>query len=140
MQMTRKEAREAVFSLLFEKDFRKDATPEEVFDGAVEFRSLEADEYVRSTYFGAIEKMPFCDELIEKYSRGWKISRISPVSRAIMRLSVYEMYFRDDVPDNVSLNEAIELVKRFDDADKARSFVNGVLNSVMRAKKAEENA
>lgn len=138
--MTRKEAREAVFSLLFEKDFRKDATPEEVFDGAVEFRSLEADEYVRSTYFGAIEKMPFCDELIEKYSRGWKISRISPVSRAIMRLSVYEMYFSDDVPDNVSLNEAIELVKRFDDADKARPFVNGVLNSVMRAKKAEENA
>ena len=138
--MTRKEAREAVFSLLFEKDFRKDATPEEVFDGAVEFRSLEADEYVRSTYFGAIEKMPFCDELIEKYSRGWKISRISPVSRAIMRLSVYEMYFRDDVPDNVSLNEAIELVKSFDDADKARPFVNGVLNSVMRAKKAEENA
>ena len=138
--MTRKEAREAVFSLLFETDFRKDATPEEVFDGAIELRELETDEYVKSAYFGAVEKMSFADELIEKYSRGWKIARIAPVSRATMRLAVYEMYFRDDVPDNVAVNEAIELIKKYDDAEKARPFVNGILNSILRAKKAEENA
>ena len=67
------------------------------------------------------------DEIIVRHSNGWKPSRISPVSRSAIRLCIYEMLYMDDIPANVSLNEAIELVKTFDD-EKMRGFVNGLLN------------
>ena len=61
------------------------------------------------------------------HSNGWKTTRITPVSRSAMRLCIYEMLYMDDIPVAVSLNEAIELVKKYDDM-KVRAFVNGVLN------------
>ena len=60
---------------------------------------------------------------------GWKTERMSRVSHAILRLAVYEMLYRDDIPSRVTLNEAIELTKKFD-AERAKAFVNGILNSV----------
>ena len=135
--MTRKEARAEVLSLLFETEFHDGETPEQIIDRAVELRELDDNEYIRETYFGIMDKRDFVDEKIGTYSHGWKKERISPVSRAIMRLAIYEMYFRDDVPDNVAVNEALELVKIYDDADKVKAFVNGILNSVLQAKKTE---
>lgn len=135
--MTRKESRAEVLSLLFETEFHDGETPEQIIDRAIEIRDLEDNEYIRETYFGIMEKRDFVDEKIGAFSHGWKKERISPVSRAIMRLAIYEMYFRDDVPDNVAVNEALELVKIYDDADKVKSFVNGILNSVLQAKKTE---
>ena len=92
-------------------------------------RSLEVDEYVSRVFFGAYQNAAVIDALIEKNLVGWKAERISPVSRAILRLATYEMMFQDDIPGKVSINEGIELAKRYDD-DKAYSFVNGVLNRV----------
>ena len=69
------------------------------------------------------------DALIERHSNGWKPSRISPVSRSAVRLCIYEMLYMKDIPTAVSMNEAIELVKKFDDV-KMRAFVNGLLNGV----------
>lgn len=135
--MTRKESRAEVLSLLFETEFHDGETPEQIIDRAIEIRDLEDNQYIRETYFGIMEKRVFVDEKIETFSHGWKKERISPVSRAIMRLAIYEMYFRDDVPDNVAVNEAVELVKIYDDADKVKAFVNGILNSVLQAKKTE---
>ena len=68
------------------------------------------------------------NEVIGKHSRGWKTERMSKLSRSILRLCVYEMLY-EEIPHNVSINEAVELCKKFDD-DKARPFVNGILNSV----------
>ena len=67
--------------------------------------------------------------MIVRHSNGWKPARISPVSRCAIRLCIYEMLYREDIPAAVSLNEAIELVKKYDD-EKMRAFVNGLLNGV----------
>ena len=126
--MTRKEAREEVFRLLFETEFRDDTDPSEIFAVAQENRELPENAYIRTAYFGVREHLGEIDEMISRHSKGWKTNRISPASRSIIRLCIYEMRYRDDIPAAVSLNEAIELVKKFDDP-KARAFVNGVLNS-----------
>jgi N utilization substance protein B len=125
--MNRTEAREAVFGLLFETEFRAEEATEEIFESSVDNREIEVNDYIRSTYFGVLEHVEELDGLIARHARGWKVSRIAPVTRTILRLCVYEMLYCADIPENVSLNEAIELCKKFDD-EKARAFLNGVLN------------
>lgn len=125
--MTRKEAREEAFRLLFETEFQADVTPEEIYARSTENREVGENAYVRTVYFGVREHLQELDEMILRHSKGWKPSRISPVSRSAIRLCIYEMLYMPEIPNNVSLNEAIELVKQFDDA-KMRAFVNGLLN------------
>ena len=127
--MNRTQAREAVFTLLFEKEFRADEGVEAIFEISVDNREIEVDEYIRSVYFGVAEHLEEIDALITDNARGWKVSRISAVSRSILRLAVYEMLYCEDIPESVSLNEAIELCKKYDE-EKARAFLNGVLNGV----------
>ncbi len=130
--MTRREAREEVLSLVFEASFRPGEPAEEIYAKAAEMRGLSGDEFVRSTFFGITGNLADIDAAIERHSNGWKVSRISPVSLAIMRLAVYEIRCSEDVPARIAVNEALELVKKYDDADKVRPFVNGVLNAVMK--------
>ena len=129
MALNRTMAREAVFTLLFETEFKQNESREDIFALSSDTREIERDEYVSSTYFGVCEKLEEIDALINKHAKGWKTSRISRVSRSIIRLCVYELLYCDDIPANVSINEAIELSKSYDD-EKAYSFVNGVLNRV----------
>jgi N utilization substance protein B len=127
--MTRKEARETAMCLLFEQEFRAEETPEEIYEISLENREIEDDEYLRRVFFGINENREQIDSTIGKHSRGWKTERLSRVSRAVCRIAVYEMLFENDIPAPVSINEAIELCKKYDE-DKARRFVNGVLNAV----------
>jgi N utilization substance protein B len=129
--MTRKEARDAVFGLLFETEFQPDKEKEEVFACSCENREIAEDSYIRAAYFGVWEHCEELDALLEKHSNGWKVYRLSRVSRAAMRLCTYEMKYTD-VPKNVAINEAIELIKKYDEP-KARAFANGVLNAVKNA-------
>lgn len=137
--MTRREAREATLELLFEMGFRPDDTPEIILERAMQMREIEVNEYVKKIFFGVAQKQEFIDSLLEKHSHGWKKTRISPVARAAIRLAIYEIYFCEDVPDTASINEALELVKKYDDAEKVKPFVNGVLNAILKEKKAEED-
>lgn len=142
--MTRREQREAVFQLLFETEFKKDERPEEIFALAVEDREItvESESYIKNVYFEILDKLEEIDALINKCSDGWKTKRITKLSLSIMRLCVYEMLYRDDIPTSVSINEAVELSKKFDEP-KARPFVNGVLNAVkneLSGKANEESA
>lgn len=129
IHMTRRQAREAVFGLLFETDFHPSDAAEDIFDVSCDNREIEEDAYVRAAYFGVIQHMDQLDALIEEHSKGWKTYRMSGMSRAAMRLCIWEMLYGDNIPAAVSINEAVELVKKFDDG-KARSFVNGILNAV----------
>ena len=79
--MNRTQAREAVFTLLFEKEFRADEGVEDIFEISVDNREIEVDEYIRSVYFGVAEHLEEIDALITDNARGWKVSRISAVSR-----------------------------------------------------------
>lgn len=129
--MTRREQREAVLELLFETEFKKDERSEEIFELAVSNRDLtvEAGSYIKDVYFDLLDKLESIDAMIGECASGWRTDRLSKLSRSIMRLCVYELMYRDDIPASASINEAVELSKKFDDP-KARSFVNGVLNGV----------
>lgn len=127
--MNRKTARENAFILLFEQACKTDETAEEIFEKAVSCRELECDEYVKLVFFGVRENLTVIDDAIEKNLQGWNKKRISFASTAILRLATYELMFMDDIPPKVSINEGIELSKKYDD-EKTYTFVNGVLNGV----------
>ena len=127
--MNRKSARENTFILLFEGACKKEETAEEIFNKAVEYREFQYDDFVKKIFFGAYENAQIIAETVEASLQGWKKERVSPVSMALFRLSTYEMMFMEDIPVRVSINEAIELSKKYDD-EKAYIFVNGVLNAV----------
>ncbi len=127
--MQRKIARENAFILIFESVCKKDETAEEIFAKATEVRDLEYDDYVKNVFFGSYQQSAVIDGAVEKNAKGWKLQRISPVSMAIIRLASYEIMFCDDIPPRVSINEAIELSKKYDD-EKSYAFVNGVLNAL----------
>ncbi len=128
-RITRREAREYVVGLIFETDYQADVAKEDIYKNAVETREIPKDRFIRDTYFALCERIDEIDALIAKHSVGWKTERLSKVSKAILRLAVYELAFTEDIPSRVSINEAIELTKKFDD-EKARAFVNGILNAV----------
>lgn len=129
--MNRHDAREAALGLVFEKAFQFDEEPGKLYDTAIAERELEEDEYVRRVLYGVYDNLEKIDAMIEKAAKGWKLNRMSKVSLAVMRLCVYEMLFEDDIPATVSLNEAVELAKKFDD-ENAPAFVNGILNTVFK--------
>lgn len=129
--MTRKEQREATFELLFEREFRLEESAQEIFSLSTENRDIDAvkEKYIKNTYFGVVEHEAEIDELISGACDGWKVSRLSKATRSAIRLCVYEMLYCEDIPSTVSINEALELVKKFDDP-KSRAFTNGVLNNI----------
>ncbi|MBO7197041.1 MAG: transcription antitermination factor NusB [Clostridia bacterium] len=129
--MQRKLARENAFILIFESICKKDETAEEIFEKATIIRGLEVDDYVKNVFFGSYENSLKIEEAMEKHFKGWKKERISPVSMATLRLGCYEIMFMDDIPSKVSINEAIEISKKYDD-EKSYAFVNGVLNAVAK--------
>lgn len=137
--LSRREAREEAFRLLFETEFHEGIDCRTVYDLAVENREFEDAEYIRDVYFGVGTHKEEIDAMIARHAKGWKPERIAPVSRSIIRLCIYEMKYREDIPTNVALNEAIELTKQFDDP-KARAFVNGVLNGVKEELEAGKQA
>ena len=135
--MTRKEARKAVFDLLFESGFRTDEKAVDIYNISAENREVENDEYVRGVFFGVLDSIEEIDEIIGKHSNGWKPERISRVSRTVLRIAVYEMTKIEKIPLLVSINEALELCKEYDE-EKARAFVNGVLNAVKAELESKE--
>ena len=129
-EISRKEARRELFSLLFETEFKAGESAEAIYASALEDRELSEDEYIKSAFFGIIEKKDELDNIISRYAKGWRADRLSKVSRSLIRLSVYEMLYTD-VPVNVSVSEAVDMAKKYGE-DKARAFVNGVLSSISK--------
>ena len=127
----KRERRNALLEIMFESEFRKDESPEEIYLISSEERELSQDtrNYVKNIYFDLTDKLATVDELINKASAGWKTTRISKLSLCILRIAVYEMLYVEDIPAVISINEAVELSKKYDDP-KAKSFINGVLNKV----------
>ena len=129
--MTRKQAREEAFILIFEKLF-SDSTVEEILELACEVRDLEPDEYIKKVFFGVYENTTEIDALISENSVGWKIERISKTALALLRLALYEMKYYDEIPVSVSINEAVEICKKYATKEDS-SFINGILSTVAKA-------
>ena len=131
--MTRSEAREQAFILLFEKIFNPEQTVEDMKAVAEECGTFTVDAFAEQLSSVAIENAETCDSVIESNLRGWKLSRLPKVTLAILRLAVAEILFCDEIPDSVSANEAVELAKKYG-GDEAPKFINGLLGSVIRGK------
>lgn len=129
--MTRKESREQAFMLLFEYSFCEDSA-EELFATAQEAGVDISDEYCTSVVSKAIENVEVVDNLISKYAKGWSKARISKVALAALRLAITEIEFFDDIPNSVSINECVEIIKKYA-TDQDASFANGILGSITRA-------
>ena len=93
-----------------------------------EIKSLD-EKYIKSVLEGVVEKVVSIDEYIAKYSKDWSIERMSKIDLAILRVAIYEVLYKDDIPSSVSINEAVELAKKYSHED-ASSFINGILGSV----------
>ena len=130
-KISRKEARDILFGLLFETEFKNGDSPAEIYDLACKDRDIPEDKYVRSTFFGVISRAQLIDTVIGKYSKGWKADRLSRVSRTILRIAVYEILFIDDIHPNISISQAVELSLKYGE-DKAKQFVNGVLSGLFK--------
>lgn len=128
--MTRREARELAFVLLFEQSFSGE-TIAEILENAGEARNITGDAFTVSLAEGAAAHMAEIDTLISAFAHNWSRDRLSRVALAILRLAIYEMQWVEDIPVSVSINEAVELAKRYGgEADAA--FINGVLGGIAR--------
>ena len=83
--------------------------------------------FVEELIHGVIERRSEIDEKIAKYTENWDLPRIAAVDRNILRLAIYEMLFRDDIPPVVSINEAVDIAKKFSTRESG-AFVNGILD------------
>ena len=134
--MTRKNARENAFILIFEKAFRDDDV-REILDAAKEDGDFKTDDFCEGLFFGTYEHLEEIDKLISENISGWKIGRLSAVALAASRLAVYEILYMEDIPVSVSINEAVELCKMYG-TDKDASYVNGTLGTIARARENQE--
>ncbi len=132
--MTRREEREQAFILLFEKSFDSETEIAELYDFAVENEAITGSAFAKGLICTAWENVAEIDAVIEKYAKGWKINRISKVALAVLRLAVCEIKYYDDIPVGVSINEAVELCKKYAAKDDS-AFVNGILGSVSKEEK-----
>jgi N utilization substance protein B len=143
--LSRRRAREIALQVLYSLDANPDVDPaaalsfyfdrfaaeeREDVPGDGEEATLPDQDYVTTLVREVSEHRPEIDEVLGQLSRNWRVERIARVERTILRMALYELKFRQDIPARVALNEAIELAKRFGSAD-APAFVNGLLDSAL---------
>ena len=129
--MTRREAREQAFCLVFEQAVGGEAI-QDILHDAAEARDFVPNSYAEAAAFGVEEHREEIDQVIQGNIRGWSFTRLSKVTLALLRLAVYEMLFDESIPASVSINEAVELAKTYGAKDDA-PYINGVLASVAKA-------
>ena len=144
--MTRSNARELAVHLIYSRSFTGDE-PVAVVETRLErdyYAALSGESevyterpsrkqlaYIDKVVAGTFNRAQELDEIIQKYSIGWDISRISRLTRAILQLALFECQFVEDVPVGVAVNEAVSLAKKYDGED-AGTFVNGIMRSFLR--------
>ena len=126
----RREAREAALRFHFWRDMHHGDVPEKM-DDFWEFCPApnRVRELAQPLIDGMREHLPEIDERVMRFCENYNLNRISPVDRNVLRVAIYEMLYRDDIPPVVSINEAIELAKKFGGSESGR-FVNGILDRV----------
>ncbi len=152
---TRRESRERAVQFLFQRDLNPEGDLADALDRFWESQSKAAQQIEKGDALwnekvvlppptmgeitvrafadplisGTLENRPRIDEEIVRHAANWTIDRIAVVDRNILRLAIYEMLFRDDIPPVVSINEAVDIAKRFSTDDSGK-FVNGILDKV----------
>ena len=129
--MARTGERENLMKMIYQMGVQEDFSAEEY----EKFTALQADsqitEYFVNGYRSAASNLKEIDELIDRYSVRWKTSRLPKVDLAILRLALAEICYLTDIPVSVTINEAVELAKKYS-TEKSSKFINGVLGSAAR--------
>ena len=143
--MSRKVARELSFKLIFALNFQaEELNLEDMIDDLLMKSENAADivkedvSYINDVVSGVFSRVEELDKLIEANLKGWKMERICKTDLAILRLAIYEILYRKDIPNKVSANEAVELAKMFSE-DGSSSFVNGLLAGIIKNNVEETN-
>lgn len=132
--MSRKMARETAMKLIYQMDMQSSNSEDILnlyFENNKDDIKEDDDSYILNCLHGVEEKLNIIDGYIEKYARGWKINRIGKVELAILRLSIYEMLYINDIPGAVSINEAVDIAKKYCSSESP-SFINGILDSALK--------
>ena len=134
--MARRDSREQAFILMFEKSFQKDISMKEMIDINLENEIIENDDFAQELAIKTCDNIEEIDSNIEKFSIARKMNRISKVSLSVLRIAICEMLYYDDIPCGVSINEAVEICKKYASEDEY-AFVNGLLGSLARSLKGK---
>ncbi|MGA2222347.1 MAG: transcription antitermination factor NusB [Verrucomicrobiia bacterium] len=126
---TRRHARELAAQFLYQHDLGGGGIEEELpfFWQTQPEAGGAARKFAEELIHGCVEHRTVVDEKIQKYTEHWELSRIAAVDRNILRLAIYEMLFRDDIPPVVSINEAVDIAKKYS-TQESGAFVNGILD------------
>jgi len=136
--MNRTDARELLMKLLFQMEAQNDysaSVKDHFFNEYV--TDQKQKEYLDKMTFLISEKLNEADQWIASSSENWKIDRLGKVDLAVIRVAILEMFYMDDIPDSVSINEAVEIAKKYG-TEGSGKFVNGLLGKVIKMKNANE--
>ena len=129
--MGRRRARGAAFVVLFQVDVGRAEAAEALAYTVDSCKVSGPDrEFVQDVVSGVLQQQEWIDGIITELSRDWRLERMNSADRNIMRVALYELLYRDDIPPNVAVNEAVELAKRYGGEESPR-FVNGILGKVV---------
>ncbi|MGA2465541.1 MAG: transcription antitermination factor NusB [Thermodesulfobacteriota bacterium] len=126
----RRKSREFALQVLYQLDITK----QDVIKTLAQFQdhfsgNEERDDFMERLVLGVLEHCQEIDRLIEKYSENWRLVRMNIVDRTILRMAIFELLYCEEIPPKVTLNEAIELGKRYGSEDSG-SFINGILDRI----------
>lgn len=134
----RTKSRECALQILYALDICKDNAQTIIENYWQQHEAeVEVKKFANSLIKGIMENLSGIDEFISKYTDNWRIERMAVIDRNIIRMATYELLFVEDIPPKVSINEAVELAKRFGDDESGR-FVNGVLDKINKTECKKE--
>ena len=130
--MNRSQEREQAFVVLFEKAFNPEESTADLQALAIQSGFVSESDFATRLLETTEEHLGDIDAAISKYAIGWSLERMTKVALSIMRLAIAEMLYMDDIPQGVSINEAVELAKKYAGKEDS-AYINGILGSISRA-------
>jgi N utilization substance protein B len=137
----RTKAREIILKILYQWDLSQKEDINLFIQNTFDFEHIKDKEitaFVRKIVQGTLEKREVIDALLSKYTDNWNLNRMAVLDRNILRFSTYELLFMEDIPPKVSINESINLAKKYS-LEESGKFVNGVLDKINHSEKFIKN-
>ena len=131
----RTKSRDFTLQILYEIEIKENIFSEEMFFNFWKSHttSLEIQEFTQELVKGVIEKKEIIDKIIKEKVLNWEIERISIIDKNVIRIAIYELLYKKEIPRKVSINEAIEISKKYS-TDESGHFVNGILDKIKKNK------
>jgi N utilization substance protein B len=125
----RRRSRELALQVLYQLEINKQDPVKSLVHFRDHFSDEEQDDFLECLVFGVLKHREEIDRLIERYSENWRLDRMNVIDRAILRMASFELLHCEEIPPKVTINEAVDLGKRFGSEDSG-SFINGILDRI----------